>query len=670
MPQEVKITSEGIVTALKKLKYSEENFPRAIAEYIWNGYDAGASKVEVEYEFSEGGLRKLIIRDNGQGIHHDQLVKKFTPLFESDKLIDGTINKHSSKLHGRNGLGRLTFFTFSHNAKWETTYKEDNKNYTYALEINANKLDLFSGLDETPKESKENTGTNVIFSDFKKYSHVKYGKNIGESALFDYLRRTFCWFLELNQHHNFQLKINGQDLDYNELMEERDDFTLSTDTSKEKFSIRFIRWKLPLTEEFSRFYYLDEKFNELYSEYTTLNRKGDNFYHSVFISSRYFKDFNFNSNTEQQNLTGKGRTDETFQWVSEQVYDLLRKRRKPFLREYAKKVIADFEKEGIIVKKDKDAFQLIQIEELEEVIQEIYTTQPRIFSNLNTEQQRILIDLLNIVLTSDERDKILKIIEQIVELEPEERSEFAKLLEVTELQKIIKTIRLISDRKNTIEILKLCVFNKEFGANEVNHLQKIVENNTWIFGEKYTLIAAAEDTFEVALKKHQHLLSKKDEKIKMTHPGKNKQVDIFLCRQETQNIDVNNIIIEIKHPQKRIGLDQLNQVKDYLDVITAEPRFNADSYTWEFILIGSQFDARGLIAKEIQSASRKGERGLVQDLDNIKVYVKKWSDVINDCELRHNFIAEKIELRRNRLIDEISTPEKAVEFIYATVESQ
>ena len=48
--QSVEITSSGIKKVLQK--YSAE---RAIAEYIWNGFDAKASKVCLDYSFNELG---------------------------------------------------------------------------------------------------------------------------------------------------------------------------------------------------------------------------------------------------------------------------------------------------------------------------------------------------------------------------------------------------------------------------------------------------------------------------------------------------------------------------------------------------------------------------------------------------------------------------------------
>ncbi|WP_054847977.1 ATP-binding protein [Methanoculleus chikugoensis] len=355
MPEEVKITTDGIITALSKLNFTDKNFPpKAVAEYIWNGFDARASIVEIDYEFSAGGLRRLVVRDNGHGIPpQDQLNLKFQPIFESDKLKDDSNNRNTSQYHGKNGLGRLTFATFAQRARWETVYQQGGeKTYSYSIEILGSRLELFSGLDEMPEESNKQSGTMVTFSDFKEYNHNKYGKNVGETELLDYLKREFCWFLELNKYKGYKLIVNGEELDYSPLIEDEENFTLTGKRQGEKFSIRYVRWKIPpLNQEYSRYYYLDHNYTELHKEYTTLNKKGDKFYHSVFIASKYFSDFKFDSTEDQENITGFGRSDETFKQLTDQLHGYLRRKRKPFLRKHAKQVIAEFEREGIIVKK-------------------------------------------------------------------------------------------------------------------------------------------------------------------------------------------------------------------------------------------------------------------------------------------------------------------------------
>src|SRR3989344_8877814 len=107
--------TKGIKSALGKLQFSENTYYRAIAEFIWNGFDATANKVEVNYEVyqnkKEGNFRKLSIKDNGKGIGQHELDKKFEPLFDSEKTSSDTSESHQSAMHGKLGVGRLTFFT-------------------------------------------------------------------------------------------------------------------------------------------------------------------------------------------------------------------------------------------------------------------------------------------------------------------------------------------------------------------------------------------------------------------------------------------------------------------------------------------------------------------------------------------------------------------------------
>ena len=104
--KQVQITAAGIRKALRKYTYSE-----SITEYIWNGFDAGASHVCIFIESNPiRGISTLKITDNGSGIIDS---KKFYPFFESEKEIDPNAPRISSTNHGKNGVGRLTFFTFA-----------------------------------------------------------------------------------------------------------------------------------------------------------------------------------------------------------------------------------------------------------------------------------------------------------------------------------------------------------------------------------------------------------------------------------------------------------------------------------------------------------------------------------------------------------------------------
>lgn len=671
MPDKIEITSKGIKSQLKRLKFTENLFFRSIAEYISNGFDAKATTVNVNYEFGgEGNLRKLEISDNGTGINHRELTTKFKPIFDSEKLKNGVINKHSSKIRGRNGVGRLTFFTFAHTAKWITTFQENNENFTYPIQILAKNLELYSGAEEKPEKTKNATGTTVYFSDFKRPVKSKSATYSPETEMLTYLKKEFAWYLELMKPFNFTLTINGNPLDYSDIIQERDEVTIENKKNGESFQILFLRWSCQLHDQYSKFYYLTNDYDEKYKDNTTLNLQGDKFYHSVFIRSDYFKDFDFESaeKQDQKTIVEKNRSDENFKFLHTELLRYLKYKRKPFLKESAKKLIESYVQEGIIPKRGKNEFELIQDKDLENVLRELYTAQPKIFSHLTTEQKKTVVGLLNLVINSEERERVLDVVEQFVNLESSEREDLRKILRVTSLTKIIKTINLIKGRFEILELLNKVLFVPEFGANEVNDLQKIVECHTWMFGEQYSLVATSEDNFEKALRQYHHILTEKDEDLTepgdgniVIHPNRLKQMDIFICRQQEDHKTVHNIIIELKHPKISLGEAHLSQVKKYLRTIVEIPQFNADGYSWDFILIGNKFDTTNYIEDELLSNKSKGEHGLVHRVKNYSIYVAKWSDVLLECKRRHKFLNDKLELEKENTVKYLKTPAEAVQ---------
>ena len=147
------ISTEGINKILKK--YTEE---KAICEYIWNGFDAEATNVRIDiFENNIHGTDKIEIRDDGIGINYERLNKKFAPFYQSEKYYDTKIRK--SKIHGKNGIGRLTFSCFASDATWETTYEENDERFSYEIHINKNSLELYN--ESKKRKSVEETGTKI-----------------------------------------------------------------------------------------------------------------------------------------------------------------------------------------------------------------------------------------------------------------------------------------------------------------------------------------------------------------------------------------------------------------------------------------------------------------------------------------------------------------------------
>ena len=134
-------------------------------------------------------------------------------------------------------------------------------------------------------------------------------------------------------------------------------------------------------------------------------------------------------------------------------------------------------------------------------------------------------------------------------------------------------------------------------------------------------------------------------------------MDIFAVRQLVGS-SVENLVVELKHPEITLGEKELGQVKKYLDVVASEPRFNDTSAVWRFYLVGNDYNRQ--IEREIESHKVHLDPGLVHRFDNFRVYVKKWSEVFNEFKIRHKFISEKLLAERAALSGAVSADKNAI----------
>jgi sensor histidine kinase regulating citrate/malate metabolism len=74
----------------------------AIAEMIWNGFDANANLVQVNLDMDKmGGIDTIRILDDGEGIEHGDIESLFGGIGESWKKKKGRL--HGRALHGKGG---------------------------------------------------------------------------------------------------------------------------------------------------------------------------------------------------------------------------------------------------------------------------------------------------------------------------------------------------------------------------------------------------------------------------------------------------------------------------------------------------------------------------------------------------------------------------------------
>lgn len=202
MPK-VKLTSEGLKNSLKHYDIKD-----SIVEYVWNGFDANAKKIDIVTEKNElDAITKISIKDDGFGIDYNELENKFGPAYVSEKK--GKTDAESLNIKGKKGVGRYSFYEIASSASWETTFKSaDSKNKTYIVNIKAN--DLVNYIPTEPKETSSNTGTIVTLS---------LNNNINMDEIIQELKIVFAWYLQLYKEKSIiidGIPLNCSDILYSE----------------------------------------------------------------------------------------------------------------------------------------------------------------------------------------------------------------------------------------------------------------------------------------------------------------------------------------------------------------------------------------------------------------------------------------------------------------------
>lgn len=633
MPK-VKLTSEGLKNSLKHYDVKD-----AVVEYVWNGFDAQATRIDITTEKNElGSITKLIIKDNGIGINFAELDNKFGPAYESDKKDKMGVDALNVK--GKKGVGRYSFYEVASSACWETVFKTESGNKSYIISIRES--DLINYIPTEPKDTDSATGTTVSLT---------LNNNINVDEIIQELKIVFAWYLQLYKQKT--IYIDGKILDCSDILYSEETRNFEYENFKAKITVCV--WTRKLNEEYSKYYYIDSDEVVRYKENTTLNNKGDNFYHSVFIKSELFNinNFSFNSQLEDENLLNlKTKRSKEFRALKLDCDKFLVEIRKPFIKDYAKSFIEKLKKKNVYPNYDpKNAIDRFKEQQLDELIANVYYFVPKVFTSLTQIQQKTLIRVFELIQDSGETDNLFKILGDVTELTREERQDMANLLDKVQLNNVLSMLKLITDRLQAIKDFKELI-KKERNANEVDHIQKFIEKHYWFFGEEYHLATAEEPDFEEALRRYLNIVSDnyyKKGSIVIDDKDKYKQMDIFAF-QSLPNGDIKKcIVVELKRPSVVLGRTELDQLKKYFGVIMREDRFNASNINWEFYLVGNKYNDE--IKWEIQSNKGHGEKSLAFSIDKCKIYVKTWSEIFTELELNFNYLQEKLKFDYSKLAD-------------------
>ncbi len=634
------ITDEGI----KKHFQSFEPI-RAIYELVWNGLDAGATKVDISIEYNElCGVDSITVFDNGDGIDINNLNDNFKKFNESTKRNDD--NKH-----GAHGKGRLAFHKLCEQAVWYT--RRDD--YNARIKIISSAIKDFEGkFINNEKQhallSGIKSGTCVELMGFSKATSLP-----SEKSVFKSLSLQFGWFLAFNKSHHILLNGKSIKVPEHELHETKffiDDI---------EFLVKMIRWEYKPGKEKS-YNYLINRSNRIVSKILSRFNNKIGFHASAYVFSSWNEKFDpdgFELGSDSENKSSpiyKKLNKILYKFQQEIYYD--------FLRRYVDNEIEKFEERGYfpIYAEPQNTYFKWREKNTKAVVKEIYFADPSIFNKLKAKQAKILINLIDKILVSNKNDDLFDILDGVLDLDNENMSLLAKQLKKTTLDNIIGTIEVLQNRQTTIHKLKEIMENRFATVLETPDLQKIIENNTWLFGAKYETLGAEEDTFHNIAKKLRNqindidVISEDDVSEGATVEGINRQVDLFLSRKTPQFDSTgkkffNCLIIEIKRPGISLNKKHLQQLDDYAEIIEKHDAFNSAHMRFELILIGRKISKDDIrIKQRIESLKDKGENGLITD-GRIKCYVKNWFTIFDEFDLTNGYLLENLKTKLDSLED-------------------
>ena len=628
-----------------------KDYREAICEYIWNGFEANAKNVKISFEENElTGVESISIEDDGDGIAFDDLSETFGAFLVSKK------NSLSlkAKTKANKGKGRFSFGIFSTSAKWKTKYKDGEVVRSFSIMLDsANKQNVVFD-DEPLIIDSTTTGTIVTFYNI----HDVTTADISYDNFEDYLLSEFAWFLYLFQDRH--LFINGVCLDFNKHINSEFSDSININVSKYQFKIDLIVWKEKIKEKFCC-YFMSSTDELKGTDTTTFNRNTVDFNHSVFIKSPLFDTMElvcFDS-SEQLTLLKDDEQRVIFRELKQRVQDLIENKLSIYMSTKADDEINKMIKErNTFPVFSNDSYGEIKKKDLIRVTKGLYCTEPKLFYKLKEIQEKSLLGFLNLLLSSEERENILSIVEQIVELTPQQRASFASILKKTKLENIIDTIQFVENRYKVIEVLKTLIYDLTKFTNERDHIQNIIETHYWLFGEQYNLVSA-DATMKRALESYINILYGASSPSGTLTPDEdnNRRMDIFMCgaRQIENQFEHSleeNIVVELKAPSINLSLKVLRQIEDYMNYIRKQPQFASIKRRWKFITVCKQV-ADDVKAK-YKSFEHFGKIGLVEKVDEYEIYALTWDDIFTSFDLRHGFMLNKLKFNRDELIKTIS----------------
>jgi len=619
----------------------------AFSELINNSIQAKANNIRIAIDYTPENelypliIKKMIIKDDGTGVHVNEL---------DAKILDiGTANKEGGK-----GIGRFAAFQIGKSIEIESIgYSLQEKNFSkvtiplhfdsFGKNINVSTVDVDTK--EELLKGKYETFYQVTITDL-------YDSNITEK---EPKKKLIDKFLKENIQdaifERYPLKIFNKEVRFyiNNHLINPDDFVKGKphkvilpyiDKKGQEHQVYFNFMPIRKIEKIKVFLTtlnagIQTIANGFEYEATWLSPKIGGWFiyiHSDTLSSDMYR------NVDLDGMDENVRHYKDF--IKEQLNSFFKERNKEF-----DNFSENLKHDEYYPYKEKSSSQskVLLFDKLAYLVEDKY--------NLLNEKNRlreIIYPLIDRTISNGELDKIIK---GILKLNSKMISKFSNLLEKTEMEDIIEFSDKVAAKMEELEFLEKIV-DSEISKNvkERKELHKFLEKMLWVFGEEYndsTKLLSDKGLERNLSQLRDDLLkytpSKKDNNITEVDKSIKSITDLFLYSEKILDVKKREVlIVELKAPKVKISTKELGQVMKYATEIEKSSSTPKD-VKFKILLVSSGINDDA--AFQIKGTEDNPFLYFASKSGKIEVLVMKWADIIENLKRKLKYMSNILKIK-------------------------
>ena len=616
----------GTIKHLGLQMYS--TLPPVIGELVANAWDANATEVKITIpeEQINQQTSEIIICDNGIGMSDEDVRSKYLIIGRDRRDIeqsDKTPLPHTRKVMGRKGIGKFSAFGIAKEIVVESV-KEGTVSH-----FRMNYDELLKKADERIIELPRLPSTETVFEGTKitlKYLTKFKNRRIPISTIRRGLARRFA---VIGAMEKFEVVINGvpispKDRDFKRLLEKDadgksyiwkyPDVEIEPETDwKVSGWIGALNRTSPAIDGIDRGIVLMAR-GKLVQEPFVFDAVVGQQYALSYLIGELHIDF-----VDEGKEDSIGTTRNSLVWDTEPNISLKnwgQKEVNRIAREWSDKRNKDNERMlqehslyGNFKEKAAEIGNKRAMRLADQLIRQVIKDNPVI-------EDKELEPLIQMCLDFLEFDTFWEIAENLAETELEDIGKILELFREWQIVEAKEMEKVTRGRIKTIEKLQTLI---EENALEVPTLHNFLKEFPWVIDPRWTLIED-ELTYSQVLRNQFPI----DETV----PENNRRID-FLCVRESTNL----VVVEIKRPESKSSVDELNQIEEYVSFMrdyvrrTTDPDYQYEAVTG-YLLCGNLVDTY-LVREKRQNLSRAS------------IYIRRYMDLLGAVKRMHKEFLER-----------------------------